>query len=33
MKRARFSAPVSIRWCFAQVPLLRRGSILPRSLM
>ena len=33
MWRARLSAAVSIRWCFAQVPLLRRGSILPRSLM
>jgi hypothetical protein len=33
MCRARFSAAVSMRWCFAQVPLLRRGSIFPRSLM
>jgi hypothetical protein len=33
MKRARFNAVVSIRWCFAHEPLLRRGSILPRSLM
>ena len=29
--RARFSATVSIRWCRAQVPVLRRGSIFARS--
>src|SRR5438876_1059704 len=33
MRRARLSAVVSMRWCLAHVPLLRRGSILPRSLM
>src|SRR5205823_2460348 len=33
IRRALLSAVVSMRWCFAQVPLLRRGSILPRSLM
>jgi hypothetical protein len=29
--RARLIAMVSERWCLAQVPSLRRGSILPRS--
>jgi len=31
--RARLIAVVSERWCLAQVPSLRRGSILPRSEM
>src|SRR5262249_1670781 len=31
MDRARFRAWVSGRWCLAQVPVIRRGRILPRS--
>jgi hypothetical protein len=31
--RARLIAIVSDRWCLAQVPSLRRGSIFPRSEM
>src|SRR6185437_13494967 len=30
--RARLSDVVRIRWCLAQVPVFRRGSIFPRSL-
>jgi hypothetical protein len=30
-RRARLRATFSERWCAAQVPVLRRGSILPRS--
>jgi len=29
--RARLIALVRIRWCDAQVPVTRRGSIFPRS--
>ena len=31
--RARLIAVASSRWCFAQVPVMRRGRILPPSLM
>ena len=31
MRRARLTATVSIRWCLAQVPEMRRGTIFPRS--
>ena len=31
MFRARLMASVSLRWCSAQVPNMRRGRILPRS--
>ena len=31
MTRARLTATVSIRWCLAQLPEMRRGTILPRS--
>ena len=31
MCRARLIASVSLRWCSAQVPNIRRGRILPRS--
>lgn len=31
--RARLIATASSRWCFAQVPVIRRGRILPPSLM
>ena len=31
MRRARLTATVSIRWCLAQFPEMRRGTIFPRS--
>ena len=31
MFRARLMARVSLRWCSAQVPNMRRGRTLPRS--
>ncbi len=31
--RARLTAVVRLRWCAAQLPEMRRGKILPRSLM
>jgi hypothetical protein len=33
MTRARFTATVRARWWLAQLPLMRRGRILPRSEM
>jgi len=33
MKRARLMAMASFRWWKAQVPVTRRGEILPRSGM
>src|SRR5262249_16441807 len=33
MLRARWIASVTLRWCSAQLPLIRRGTILPRSEM
>ena len=33
MVRALFMAVVSLRWCFAQVPVFRRGSIFALSDM
>jgi len=33
MFRARFTASASFRWCLAQLPLIRRGTIFPRSVM
>ena len=31
MLRALLMATASSRWCFAHVPVMRRGMILPRS--
>ena len=31
--RARFTASDTLRWCLAQFPLIRRGTIFPRSVM
>ena len=31
IRRARLTAMVSIRWCLAQLPEIRRGTIFPRS--
>jgi hypothetical protein len=31
--RARLIASDTLRWCLAQLPLMRRGTILPRSVM
>jgi len=33
IKRALFIAVVSIRWCLAQLPDIRRGRIFPRSVI
>ena len=33
MVRALFMAVVNLRWCFAQVPVFRRGSIFALSDM
>ena len=33
MIRARLIATVKVRWCLAQVPVTRRGKILPFSEM
>jgi hypothetical protein len=33
MRRARLTAKASLRWWKAQVPVIRRGVILPRSGM
>jgi len=31
--RARLIAVPTLRWCVAQLPLMRRGMTLPRSVM